>query len=77
MNLEDAIRIGIPLELAGNYAHISIEEACTQRCIDCDAVIAIHQDANWRFRPHRIRCDCCAERAMQNGYDQFEAYYVV
>lgn len=56
-----------------------LQELHEQRCEDCNTLIEEHDNINWRFTMHPIRCHDCANRALASGYavDEFEAYYVV
>lgn len=74
---ERAERLGISQEAATYLENLTDEEACTQRCEDCGAVIIVHNNALWRFKPHIIRCYDCISLAIMSGYSPFEATYVV
>lgn len=56
---------------------MSVEEAKTQRCSDCESVIDVHGTALWRESRHIIRCRTCQKRAMAHGYTDWEAKFVV
>jgi len=75
----------ILLPLLGTYMddalllmHEWVERVMTQRCDNCNKVIAVHPGAYWRFVLHWIRCDTCAQELMSMDVNltEFEAYYV-
>jgi len=77
MNLkQQAAALGISPQAAEMLENLDIQEALTQRCVDCGAIIARHGNARWRFRRHRIRCETCANAYTRAGYDRFEALFV-
>ncbi len=55
---------------------LTVQEALTQRCTDCGAIIDLHTTALWRIRPHVIRCAGCQQRAMRDGATAYDAKFV-
>lgn len=66
-------------ERGGNLRNgraMQLGEFLTSRCDDCQEVIKVYDDANWRLKMHPIRCRSCAQELINEGHDSFEAYYV-
>jgi len=68
------------LEITKHQALILVSawyrEMVTQGCDDCGRVIATNPSAAWRFDEHQIRCDECAAKLVDVGWNLTEAYYV-
>lgn len=77
MTRDEARRIGIPDGFYAGFAHLTPKQAVTQGCADCGRVMTIHPDARWRFQNHVIRCWSCQQGAVQAGYTEHEAMFVV
>ena len=77
MTREEALQLGIPEGYVQFFLTMTPIEARTQRCEDCGCIIKVHDDARWRFRLHRIRCEDCYLQALLRGYTEYEALYVV
>ena len=75
MTEQEALRLGIPSGMYSAFAHLTVEEAKTQKC-DCGRVMVVHPDARWRFQGHVIRCVPCQKKAEAAGYNTWEAMYV-
>ncbi len=57
-------------------AGLTVQEALTQRCSDCHAIIDLHTTALWRVRPHVIRCAGCQHKARSAGATAYDAKFV-
>jgi len=76
MTRDEARRIGIPDGMYPSFQHVTVEEACTQRCDACNKVMAVYPDARWRFEMHVIRCVPCQKALEARGVSSFEAMMV-
>lgn len=55
---------------------LTVQEALTQRCSDCNAIIDLHLTALWRVRQHVVRCNGCQLAAMRTGATAYDAKFV-
>jgi hypothetical protein len=80
MTRDEARSIGIADEhYSHNFANMTVDEACTNRCITCNAALNHFKNARWRFTTIQpCRCARCAQRlAADYGCTWYEARFVV
>lgn len=52
-------------------------EFVTQRCDQCNEVIQVHENPNWRVKLYQVRCQTCASFLIDQGWREKDALYLL